>query len=48
LEDGALNLTVAEAFPATADGVKGAEGTVAGVTALEGAEGVPLPSAFVA
>ena len=41
--------TVACAFPAVAVTLVGASGTVgAGVTLLEAADGVPIPTAFVA
>ena len=45
---GADHVTVAEAFPATADGAEGAPGTVAGVTGDEADEAGPVPAALVA
>ena len=45
---GALNVTVACAFPAIAMPMTGAPGTVAGVTALEAEDAGPLPTALVA
>lgn len=45
---GATKLTVAVVLPARAAPIVGASGTVAGVTLLEGAEGSPTPTAFVA
>ena len=46
--DGADQLTVADAFPATAVGATGAPGTVAGVTGDEATEAAPVPTALVA
>jgi hypothetical protein len=50
LEAGAAQLTVAAALPAVTALITGAPGTVtaAGITALEGAEAGPVPTAFVA
>jgi hypothetical protein len=45
---GAVNVTVACAFPAVADPIVGAPGTVDGVTALEAALTGPVPLALVA
>src|SRR5215831_16053642 len=45
---GAVQLTVAWAFPAVAVTAVGAPGTVAGVTALDAAEAGPVPAALVA
>jgi hypothetical protein len=45
---GATQLTVAERIPATASTPLGVPGTVAGVTAADGAEAGPVPAAFVA
>ena len=45
---GAVKVTVACALPATAVAPVGAFGTLAGVTALEAAEGELLPMALVA
>jgi len=47
-EDGADHVTVAEVLPGAADTFKGLDGTVAGVTALDGADAVPAPTALVA
>ena len=50
LETGAVQLTVAAALPAVTTLIAGAPGTVtaAGITALDGAEAGPAPTAFVA
>ena len=48
LDAGAVNVTVACALPLVAVAPVGASGTVAGVTAFEGADGGPVPTAFVA
>ena len=48
LNAGAVQDTVAEAMPALAVTPVGAPGTVRGVTALDGAEGSELPTAFTA
>jgi hypothetical protein len=48
LEAGAVQETEAEALPAVADTPVGAPGTVAGVTAVEGAEAEPVPVPWVA
>jgi hypothetical protein len=50
LLDGALQLTVADPFPGTADTSVGAPGAVAevGVTALDGSEAAPEPAEFEA
>ena len=47
---GAVQLTVADPLPAVADTPIGCPGTVgrAGVTALEGTEACPVPTALVA
>ena len=45
---GAVNVTVAWAFPAVADTPVGAPGTVPGVTEFEAALAGPVPLAFVA
>jgi len=45
---GAVQATVAEAFPAVAVTAVGAAGTVAGVTAVEAVDAAPVPTAFVA
>jgi hypothetical protein len=47
-EAGAVQETVANALPATAETPVGAPGTVAGVTAADAVESVELPTAFVA
>ena len=47
-EAGAVNVIVAWAFPALAEGEVGAPGTVAGVTLLEDADAAPVPRALVA
>jgi hypothetical protein len=41
-------VTVAVALPGVADAPEGAPGTVAGVTAFEGLEAAPVPTALVA
>jgi hypothetical protein len=46
LDAGAVQLTVACAFPPLAVTPVGAPGTVAGVTDAEGAEAGPVPTAF--
>ena len=46
--DGAVQLTVACAFPAVALTFVGAPGSVAGVTAFDGLDARPVPIAFVA
>jgi hypothetical protein len=48
--DGAVQLTVAEAFPAVAETPVGAPGTAGalGVTALDAADSGPVPVALVA
>jgi len=46
--DGAVKLTVALLFPAVAVPVVGAPGIVAGVTLLEAAEALPVPTLLVA
>ena len=48
VEPGAVNDTVAWVFPATAETAVGAPGTVAGVTAVDGVDAAPGPTAFVA
>ena len=48
MEAGAVNVTVACAFPAVAVPMVGAPGTVAGVTLLDAAEAGPVPTALVA
>ena len=48
LEAGAVNATLACAFPAVATGLVGAPGTVLGVTAADAAESKELPAALVA
>jgi len=45
---GVVKLTVALLFPAVAVPIVGAPGTVAGVTLLEAAEAVPVPTLLVA
>ena len=45
---GTVQLTVAEALPGTALTPVGAPGTVAGVTALDGLDGGPVPVPLVA
>ena len=45
---GAVQLTVAEALPATAGPIVGAPGTVRGVTEVDAAETLPTPMLFVA
>ena len=45
---GALNETVARAFPATALGRAGADGTVLGTTLAEGSDATPVPFPLVA
>ena len=45
---GAVNATLACAFPPVATPIVGAPGTVAGVTLFDAAEAVPVPTAFVA
>jgi len=45
---GAVNVTVACPLAATADTLVGAPGVVAGVTAEEAVEAVPVPTLFVA
>ena len=47
-EAGAVQVTVAEALPATAETPVGAPGTVGGVTGDDAAEGKELPTAFMA
>ncbi len=47
-EDGAFHVTVAWALPPVAVTAVGAPGTVAGVTALEAADAVELPTALLA
>ena len=47
-EAGALQETVADALPATAETPVGASGTVIGVTATEAAEAAESPRLFVA
>jgi hypothetical protein len=46
--DGAVQLTVAWAFPAVAVTPVGAAGAAAGVTAVEGEDSAPLPIELVA
>jgi hypothetical protein len=46
LDAGAVQLTVACPFPATAVTPVGAPGTRAGVTGLEGSEAGPVPAAL--
>ena len=48
VDTGAVQLTVAEVLPATAETPVGASGTVAGITAAEAEEGKELPREFVA
>ena len=48
LPAGAPKLTVALLFPAVAVPMAGAPGKVAGMTLLEAAEAVPVPTLFVA
>ena len=45
---GAVKVTVACPFPATAVGFAGLPGTDAVITAVEGTDAVPAPCAFVA
>ena len=45
---GVVKLTVALLFPAVAVPIVGAPGTVAGVTLLEAAEALPVPTLLVA
>ena len=45
---GAVKLTTACALPATAETPVGAPGVVAGVTAKEALEALPVPTLFVA
>ena len=45
---GGANLTVAAPLPGVAMTARGAVGTVAGVTALDGADAGPVPTPFVA
>jgi hypothetical protein len=45
---GAVQLTVAWVLPLVAEAPVGAFGTVAGVTALEGTDAGPVPTALVA
>jgi len=45
---GTVHDTTAEALPAVADAAVGAPGTVAGVTAYEGADAGPVPEMLVA
>jgi hypothetical protein len=45
---GANHDTTTRAFPATPDTSRGADGTVRGVTAVEGCEVVDLPYVFAA
>ena len=46
--DGATNDTLACPFPGVATTVIGALGTVTGITAIEGEDDAPTPTAFVA
>jgi hypothetical protein len=46
--DGAVKLTVALLFPEVAVPIAGAPGTEAGVTLLEAAEALPIPTLLVA
>ena len=48
LEAGAVQATVTEPLPAVTELTVGAPGTVRGVTAAEGAEAGPVPTALVA
>jgi hypothetical protein len=48
LDAGAVNVTVAWAFPAVAATAVGAPGVVYGVTALEAVEALEVPTEFVA
>jgi hypothetical protein len=48
LDEGAEKATSAWPFPAVAGPIVGAPGTVAGVTALDAAEALPVPAEFVA
>ena len=48
MEAGAVQVTVAEALPLVAVPMVGAPGTVAGVTALDAAEAVPVPAPLMA
>ena len=48
VDAGAFQVTVACAFPAVAETLVGAPGTVAGVTALEADDAAPLPTLLVA
>ena len=48
LDAGAVQLTVADAFPATADTAVGAPGTVMGTTTFDGVDAALVPAAFVA
>ncbi len=48
VEVGAVNATLAWAFPAVATGLVGAPGTVNGVTAADAAEATEFPTALVA
>ena len=47
-EIGAVNATLAWAFPAVATGLVGAPGTVLGVTAADGTEATEFPAELVA
>jgi hypothetical protein len=47
-EAGAVQDTTAEALPARAEAPVGPPGTVAGVTAVEGSDAAPVPTALVA
>ena len=46
--DGAVQVTVAEAFPATALGAAGTAGRPEGTTTADGVETAPAPRAFTA
>jgi hypothetical protein len=47
-EDGAVQVTVAEALPGVTVRMVGGSGTVAGVTVFEGLEATPTPTPLVA
>jgi hypothetical protein len=47
-EAGAVQVTVAEAFPGVTVRMVGAPGTVSGVTVFEGLEATPTPTTLVA
>jgi hypothetical protein len=47
-EDGAVQVTVAEALPGVTVRMVGGSGTVAGVTVFEGLEAAPTPTTLAA